>query len=569
MGGVGGGLGLDGGGGSGVGGTTSTPPVFLDECTGVIDPGTQAMLEQGGAVDASHGWLYPYDRTVFPRGLLPPVLQWSAASSGPAQAVRLRLKSKTFEYVGCFGPTSPAQLGIPPHVWDQATSHASGVSDPIAVELTTLQGGVASGPITQQWAVAPATLKGAIYYNTYDSAQNDNKGAVMRILPGQEQPEVYLGGGCVGCHSLSANGKTMVAASHSFGKSSASYDVQGNPSPNPPPMAGNLDEAGFAAVYPDGSRFLTTGSPGQTLGILPFAPGNVPGMSGPRASRLFDAASGQPLTASGWTVQYAKMPMFSPDGRHVVFNHHSVSNGHTLAMMDFEPSTNTFSGYVELFTDPVRYPGWPAFTPDAKGVIFSLGDTEDYVGSFPARPAVSRSDLWYVDVATRQAVPLAQLGGFAGGQSYLPYPGRDERYDYFPTVSPVAAGGYFWVFFTSRRNYGNTVVGPVDLAVSKKLWAAAIDIDPLAGNDPSHPAFYLPGQELEAGNKRAFAALEPCRADGATCSTGVDCCCGGCESGVCGCPDGCSNLDEKCTTDADCCDPTTPCIGGFCAQVVK
>jgi hypothetical protein len=137
-----------------------------------------------------------------------------------------------------------------------------------------------------------------------------------------------------------------------------------------------------------------------------------------------------------------------------------------------------------------------------------------------------------------------------------------------PTVSPVAAGGYFWVFFTSRRSYGNMMV--VDQALNspeaKKIWVAAIDINAEPGSDPSHPAFYLPNQELESGNIRAFAALEPCRENGSMCASGIDCCCGFCIEGQCGCrpEDRCANLDEKCETAADCCDEQAACIGGFC-----
>jgi hypothetical protein len=299
-----------------------------------------------------------------------------------------------------------------------------------------------------------------------------------------------------------------------------------------------------------------------------MGPGNVVGMVGPRVSRLFDTANGQLLPSQGLTVQYAQMPMFAPDGRKIVFNAHDAGNGHSLSVMDFDPATNTFSNLQPIFNDPVRFPGWPFFTPDSKKVIFALGTADDFVGAHPLRPVVANSDLFVVDVATKQANPLSRANGFEGQTSYLPYPGRDEHWEFFPTVSPVAAGGYYWLFFTSRRNYGNTVVGSHDLASSKQIWVSAIDIDAPSGSDASHPAFWLPGQEENAGNVRAFAALEPCRPDGAECATGIDCCCGACEAGRCGCVKECAKLDEKCTQSSDCCDPTLRCIAGFCATVV-
>jgi hypothetical protein len=150
-------------------------------------------------------------------------------------------------------------------------------------------------------------------------------------------------------------------------------------------------------------------------------------------------------------------------------------------------------------------------------------------------------------------------------------------------MSPIAAGGYFWVFFTSRRTYGNIVNDATNLgvtdAVTKKIWVSAYNIrtGDIIG-DPSSPPFYLPGQEVAAGNIRAFAALEPCREEGASCETGVDCCKGHCYMGKCGPPPPppppppgeppppprCSNIDETCVTAADCCDKAAKCLRSFC-----
>jgi hypothetical protein len=166
------------------------------------------------------------------------------------------------------------------------------------------------------------------------------------------------------------------------------------------------------------------------------------------------------------------------------------------------------------------------------------------------------------------------------GASYLPFPGRDEHLNFYPTGSPVAAGGYFWVFFTSRRQYGNVMVDttngnavpdPVFHAETKKIWATAVTIDAMEGacsGDPSHPALLLPGQELVSGNIRAFAALAPCTQMGGSCQSGVDCCGGYCTNGKCGPPPKCSAIDDKCTSDTDCCaqTPALRCIGGYCTN---
>ena len=106
--------------------------------------------------------------------------------------------------------------------------------------------------------------------------------------------------------------------------------------------------------------------------------------------------------------------------------------------------------------------------------------------------------------------------------SYLPTGptnhGNDTVLNYEPTVNPIASGGYIWVIFTSRRLYGNVAttdpwqsdprnydVTKVANTTTKKLWVAAIDFERKARHRLQPlPAFYLPAQELLAGNMRGF-----------------------------------------------------------------
>jgi hypothetical protein len=561
------------------GGGLPPGPVSIDDCaSSTLSPAAVSALEAGGPVDAAMKWLYPYDGTVFAGGILPPVLQW-APQTGGADAVYVHMKSQSFEYKGCFGPANPAQLAVPASAWTAAFAKSQGAQDPLAVELTTMAQSKVSGPIKQSWVFALGTLKGAIFYNTYTSPQVLNNGAVMRIEPGAATPTAFLSiagtsptGPCISCHSLSADGAMIVAQRHQYPGGlvqSESYDLQASPVPNPatPKSTSTADDWGMSALYPDGSRLVTDGSPGQTGGLFPAGPNNNPGMIGPKTSAMYDPRSGTKLTMTG-LVQYAQMPMFSRDGKKLVFNDFDSGMGHSLSVMDFDATTNAFTNKVTIFTDATRYPGWPFFTPDGNWVVFVLGDSPNYASlKNPPLPGTGTSDLYIVDMATRTAHALDGANG--GSPSYLPYPGRDEHLDFYPTVSPVAAGGYFWVFFTSRRNYGNTIVGTVDDPKSKKIWVSAISIEGQAGTDTSHPAFYLPGQEVASGNIRAFATLSPCKGDGQSCSTGVDCCGGFCENGQCGGASGCAHTDEKCAKDSDCCDTTQKCIGGFCAAVIK
>ncbi len=106
---------------------------------------------------------------------------------------------------------------------------------------------------------------------------------------------------------------------------------------------------------------------------------------------------------------------------------------------------------------------------------------------------------------------------------------------------------------------------------TKKLWVAAVDLNAAPGTDPSHPAFYLPAQELQAGNARGYWVLDPCEADGMSCQTGDQCCGGYCQASadgglVCGhSTPSCSGLGDKCTTASNCCNAAAACINGICS----
>src|SRR5262245_60286991 len=89
---------------------------IVDECPGMLDPALVATL-QAGDVQRGSRWLYPYDQTVIPRGLLAPVLQWDGP---PASAIYLHMQSKAFDYKGCFKAGSAPNLTIPQTAWERA-----------------------------------------------------------------------------------------------------------------------------------------------------------------------------------------------------------------------------------------------------------------------------------------------------------------------------------------------------------------------------------------------------------------------------------------------------------------
>jgi hypothetical protein len=507
---------------------------------------------------------------------------WDGAS---ADWVYVHLKSRAFEYKGCLVPTATGQLLLPQDVWVAASAHTSGAGDPFSLSVTVLSGGTVTGPITQPLIIAPATLKGSIYYNSYTTKLGSGAGgggAVLRIVPGQNV-QLFLGqSGCTGCHAVSANGSRMAAEplpgipiSNGVG---ATYAITPTSAANPSPLVSQAPNATFVGMYPDGSLYIGNAHPNGGLGG-PRSGG--PGSTGPVDAALYETDSGNAIANSGVPAG-AMTPMFSPDGKLLTFNDLAIGNGTGLATMSFDKAGRTASNYKKVYqsSSSSQYPGWPFFLPDNGGIVFALGSASDFsgggaglgIGAIAGTSGAPTSDLYLLDRASGTATLLAQAVGFAtpgdasSNKTYLPFGASEElHHNYYPTVSPVAAGGYFWVFFDSYRHYGNQ-------GLQRQLWGSAIDVSG-AGKytaDSSHPAFYVTGQELGTGNHRAFTALDPCHADGASCTTGVDCCGGFCTDGKCGAPQPrCSKADETCSAGHMCCDPSLQCIGGYCEQLIK
>jgi WD40-like Beta Propeller Repeat len=607
--------GVGGVGGEGLGQAVNDPTV-----TGAFNAPAGNGQAQGLTV------LYPYDKTVFPRGLLAPLIMWDW-SVGDADAVKMQLSttSGSFSWTGTFGrPAILSQTGgkfirmpIPEDVWDMATNSAGGTTsngapDQLTLELWVEQGGHAYGPVSETWTIAPARLSGIIYYGSYGTklAQNYSGavggngmfgGAVLSIHVGDTGPALVAGsnGGaaqCRVCHSVSADGSRLVVQHGDNGyATSSAYDLTPTGATEHVLATG----ATFPAVYPDGSMALSPN--GQ---LLPLPDDTTP------------------IVVTGLAAVATNLgtPAFSPDGKLVAFNPMAgpgVTNPtQKLLVMNFDETTDAFSNPVTVadFTGQpaATRPGWPAFFPDGKSIVFheqlAAGADGNGAGDLYTRKGAEAQIAWTSSSANNATV-LNELNGLdASGNSYLPKLAapinmsctgdgtqvgnidNDHKSDtvlnYEPTVNPVASGGYVWVVFTSRRMYGSVATIPpfcsdprgVDLVQNitpKKLWVSAVDLSGKSGTDPSHPAFYLPGQELLAGNMRAFWVLEPCRADGASCQSGDQCCNGYCEpsseGGGLTCTQNvptnhCSSLNEKCTTAADCCDSTNLCVNGFCTQ---
>lgn len=488
------------------------PGHVLDDClptnSANLDAATTERLIDGSGNAASMSFLYPYDGTVYPQGIAAPLVMWGGQA---ADAVYVRLHSAGFDYRGCLKPTGPNLLELPTSAWNAAAASTGGASDPFTFDLKVLSGGTIYGPISEQLVIANGKLSGSVYYMTTASALS--VGAIMRIPIGRPAVPFLNSTNCTGCHSASANGTRMLAYSSSGG---SSYAVSSSASTPVTTLLSPAPGTEFSGIYPDGSVYVASAHP--TGGAGPRTYGG-----GVTNAGLYETATGALLSDSGIPTG-AAMPSFSPDGSQLAFTDFGASNGSTLSAMGFSIATHTASGHRNLYaTAAGSFVGWPAFLPDGKGVVFTVGAASDSsgegVGLYPGSLPGPSTDVFIVDSASGTATLLAQAMGFRSTQgtgptqTYLPGGAADLHQNYYPTVSPTASGGYAWAFFDSARTYGN-------LGAHRAIWGTAISVSPDGSylTDPSHPAFYLPGQEPTTPNFRAVAVRDPCGLDAGTCS---------------------------------------------------
>jgi WD40 repeat protein len=518
--------------------TTATVELtIVDDPEGVSEE-LGEIFDDASLPDPALDVLYPYDGTVFPRGLVGPTMMWNGG--GAADVYRVRIHASTYDFTGYRTVPAPSRYAMPGDTWRQLTDSVTG---PVTIEVQRYDGVNAYLPEVQTWTMSTANLRGSIYY------WEVNNGDVVRITPGDTAPETFLEkqpGQCVACHSVSRDGSTIVASQSGGYSPWALFDAPSGQALFTTDLA-----SGFQAISPDGDyvvwRQWGDASATPTPMVLSEADSSVP-------LAYLEPPGGTPVH-----------PSWSPDGRHLAFGVRTDGNGldftqSTLWIADVDVEAPLFSNLRQVaLNDPTRPTiAYPTFSPDSKWIAFNRATQ--------ARTRGAAGELWLANLDGSVQLLLEAANGVGAVQA------EQQHVSYEPTFSPVSSGGYFWIVFVSERTYGNQLVDQNVDTRRKQLWVTAVDAEPTPGEDPSHPAFWLPGQELDNHNMRGHWALSPCKGLGASCEAGYECCEGFCiwdeEAGgtVCGEPQSCSQIDDACVTNADCCDETAVCIGGFCSE---
>lgn len=528
---------------------TATVRLSYEHNPSSVDP---TVFDGATAPDPTMALVYPYDQTVFPLGLQGPILQWNGTNAG--DLYRVQVESPYFTYVGYATADPPSRYilptapEIPEDIWLKLTeSTAPGQVD---VSIQRYDGTQAYLPVEQQWRIADANLTGIIYY------WEVNNGNVVRLQVGAEAPEAFLtpppeanGSQCIACHSVSSDGSTIVASTYGsqspWGTWNAAdgstiflsgQDFGGSYYP--------ADASGYQAISPDGTYVLT---------------GQVQGPSLKLSARDSTASLATLSVPEGSAVH----PAWSHDGTKVAFGVRTDGgwldfNTSSLWVADVDLVTPGFGNYRQLVapSPPDRTTvTFPSFSPDSEWIAFNKANQ--------ARTREGAGELWMVSVDGSSQFALDR----ANGAGAIDAPQQAMNFE--PTFMPVSLGGYNWLVFVSERVYGNTLTDQNPASRRKQLWVTALDVIPNSG-DPSHPAFWLPGQELDNQNMRGNWALAPCKPLGESCEAGFECCTGYCgEDGTCTEEVPMCSLDgDACSVAADCCDPAAECVNGYCVEIV-
>ncbi len=563
-----------------------------------LDAGTQASLLAASGADGSVVWTYPYNAMAYPRGINAPNMMWNGAANGDDYAIHI--VSATYELTEFTTATFPATTtagaapaGATSFAFDPAewSTFVDSTSGPATVTVTRKSGANYTKLIQQTWNIANRSMSGSIYYWAI------NRAAVVRIQPGAATPDYFLasatvpapgeknGSGtvttamyCPSCHTASADGSTLLMGTGEWGNAvdvwSTLYNLKtsttmfsGYETTNPP------TELPLAGLTPDGTIAVENWAPvrGHGQGVSD-SPVNLVGATTTETSLPALSGTGLEAFVANGAGHHAYFPVFSADN--ALFAYVDGTSG-VLYSLNWDPVGKKFSNQVTIAAAPASGKiAYPTISPDHRWIVYQVGP------DFGSLNTSYTGDLYAVDTLNPNH-PIA-LGGINTSSSAAAAAGRDTDRSYEPTFAPVASGGYFWLVFHSRRTYGNALVdvpytNGAEGSGTKQLWVAAIDVaGATAGtSDPSHPPFWLPGQDLTTRNMRGYWALDPCKADGSSCSSGTDCCNGFCDTtndagvAVCGSSgSGCSNLGDKCAVSSDCCNSSSgvTCINHSCSE---
>ncbi len=499
--------------------------------------------------------VYPLDGAVMPQNVYPADVQWLNGAAGDLFRVTLTKPSVTVTaFLVHDGATFQNDWLVDEAGWRSLAQ--TNPTDDATVIVTRWEAAsselIAGAPRSVNFA--RAALTGSVYY--WDIAA----GRVVRIDDGTATrneimptpPVAVRGSRCVGCHTVSTSGRYMAGRLGGGENIGAIFDLTEDLTGDPPPTvyplsitAPNSQHWWFSSWSPDDSRMVISTDEGAS-----------------RALRFMDPFAGTEVAMTGALPAGASHPAWAPDNSAIAYaaNVNNWGGAFTDADIGVLPITGPDAvGPTAIVHDGASLAGsspsgtadsYPTWTPDSQRIAFSHGTG--------TRSEDQNAALY---IMGRDGTNVVRLDNASG----------TGNTDFQPRFSPFDSGGYFWLSYLSRRDYGNGQAGTRGDGF-QQIWVTAVSNSAAAGVDPSSTPYWLPGQATTSRNISAYWAPRACRPDGESCSVGSECCGGDCRpdsTGALVCapppPDRCRVRNETCSTDEDCCEGLM-CFANVCVE---
>lgn len=512
--------------------STTTPALFVG--SPVDDPSRSADT------------VYPLDGVVMPQNVAPATIQW--LRSAPGDAFRVTIEKPNAEVVTYYQRDADPNFTRSWTVQLDAWRRIAQTEPTQTATLTVDRYEAATGDVIQgrpiRMTFPAAALLGAVYYWDIGVVR------IVRIPDGSSVTEAFMPNpplGCVGCHSVSPNGRYMAGRLGGGDNIGGVYDLTKDLTGAPPPSEFTVTSTTirwwFSSWNPEGDRMIVS----------------VREQQSGRGLRLMDPFRGQFITDADAQLPAGSNthPDWAPNGSAIAYvgdanfwgGQNTTGNIYTLPVT----GRDTFGAPTQV-VDGTSVPGvpagnaasYPSFTPDSQRIAFAHGNS--------SRSENGLSALYMVNA---DGTGLVRLDNACGG--------TDTTNNFQPRFSPFEQAGYFWLSFLSRRDYGNEDAGTRGRRL-QQIWVSAIKVSPAANEDPSAVPYWLPGQRTRSRNISAYWAPRACLELEETCTVDAECCSGACEGEVCVEITDCREVGEPCTDSAQCCDGVL-CIDDFCGGI--
>ncbi len=451
---------------------------------------------------------YPIDKAVSPRNIPSVEMQWSAAGN---DLFHVALTS-TFAAIDVYTTDREALLSAVD--WESLVGTAAGEELAIVVE------GLAQAAPTTKYASPLATMtmthdtidQTAIYY--WASSQ----GTIMSQVFGDPTAPAVVKDDCTSCHSVSRSGN-RIGYSRCVG-GDCNQLFAGFMKYDGVTQTWNETVNANAKTIPGSyTTFAPVGNPFPTdetsIAMVSLSTGTL---------ALYDADTGAAIPsnlaiANPTSPSSALMPDWSYDGNKVVFasTPHAGQwidlNDGRIATMDFTFSAgeHVFGAPQYVVPDAITLPGgtysnffFPSFSSDGALIVFNAARS-GWRNFTDARTSGQR--LMLTDATGSWITDLTNMNGGTGD--------FDITWAHW---APTVSSDYYWVVFSSERDYGHRTTQATSPASCKQngvtqckqIWLGAIAKSKLTGGvtvDPSAPPMWLPGQDPLANNISPYWSL--------------------------------------------------------------